>query len=609
MEKELKNVVILFAGDSGDGMQLTGSQFTNTSAHLGNDLSTFPDFPAEIRAPAGTTAGVSGFQLHFGSVDIYSPGDECDVLVAMNAAAFKKNEHKLKEDGLVIADKSGFDGKNLRLAKYADGENPLEKAKENFNVFEIDILGNTKEALKESSLSVKDRDRAKNMFALGFVYWLFTRPLDFTIGWLEQKFKSKPDVLDANIKVLKAGYHFGEITEAYNERYVVNPAPMPSGKYRNITGNKALALGLVAAAEKSGLNLFFGGYPITPASDILHFLSQYKNLGVKTFQAEDEIAAMASVVGASYAGDLAITATSGPGMALKTEAIGLALMLELPAVIVNVQRGGPSTGLPTKTEQADLLQAVYGRNGEAPVPVIAAQSPSDCFEMAFEACRIAVEHMTPVILLSDGYLANGSEPWKFPKSNDLQVIRKVEAQKEGDVYYPYKRNDDLVRGWATPGLEGMEHRVGGLEKEKLTGDVSYDPKNHEIMVKTRAVKVAKIADYIPDAKLSKGADDAELLIVSWGSTYGSITAAMNQLLETGVSVAHLHLRYINPFPKNLESLLKQHKKFLVPEINNGQLVKILRNEFLIDAKPLNKIQGSPFTALEIYNGVLEALNN
>ncbi|MXV39120.1 2-oxoacid:acceptor oxidoreductase subunit alpha [Flavobacteriaceae bacterium Ap0902] len=611
MKKELKNVVILFAGDSGDGMQLTGSQFTNTSAHMGNDLSTFPDFPAEIRAPSGTTSGVSGFQLHFGSIDISSPGDLCDVLVAMNAAAFKKNEHKLRPHGLIIADISGFDKKNLRLAKYEDGVNPLDQVKDQYKIFEIDILKRTKEALKDSDLSTKDKDRSKNMFALGFVYWLFTRPLDFTLSWLKEKFKNNPEILDANIKVLKAGYYYGEITDAFNQRYEVNPAPMAVGTYRNITGNEALALGVIAAAKKADLELFYGGYPITPASDILHHLAKYKNLGVKTFQAEDEIAAMASVIGASYAGDLAITASSGPGIALKTEAIGLACMLELPAVIVNVQRGGPSTGLPTKTEQADLLQAVYGRNGEAPVPVIAARSPQDCFNMAFEACRMAIEHMTPVFLLSDGYIANGSEPWKFPKADDLEEIKKVRASKAepDEKFLPYKRNEDLVRGWAIPGIEGLEHRVGGLEKENLTGNVSYNPENHELMVKLRADKIKKIANYIPEATLSKGTADADLLIVSWGSTFGSITAAMTNLLDEGYSVAHLHLQYINPFPKNLASLLKKFNKFLVPEINQGQLIKLLRSEFLIDAKPLNKTKGTPFTAPEIYSAAVLMLES
>ena len=609
MNTELKQVVILFAGDSGDGMQLTGSQFTTTSALVGNDVSTFPDFPAEIRAPAGTTAGVSGFQLQFGSVDINSAGDECDVMIAMNAAAFKKNKAKLKKDGILIANTSGFDRKNLKLAKYEEDVNPLDSAKEIYDVHEIDILAHTKEALKESNLSTKDKDRAKNMFALGFVYWLFTRPLDYTIAYLEEKFKSKPDVLDANIKVLKAGYHYGEITDTFTERYVVKPAPLPPGNYRNITGNHALALGAIAAAHKANLNLFYGGYPITPASDILHFLASYKYMGVKTFQAEDEIAAMAAVIGASYAGDLAITASSGPGIALKAEGMGLALMLEIPAVIVNVQRGGPSTGLPTKTEQADLMQAMYGRNGEAPIPVFAPKSPNDCFEITFNACKIAVEHMTPVIVLSDGYLANGSEPWRYPNTDDLPEIKKIQPKLTKEEFQPYERNEDFVRSWAIPGTANLEHRVGGLEKRDITGDVSYEPENHELMVKQRQAKVQAIENYIPDAKLDSGSSDADVLIIGWGSTYGAIKAAMLQLQEEGHSVAHLQIQYLNPFPKNLGELLKRHNKFLVPEINQGQLIKILRDRYLIDAKPLNKTQGIPFTAPEIYKAAIRTLNS
>lgn len=607
MNTELKQVVILFAGDSGDGMQLTGSQFTTTSALVGNDVSTFPDFPAEIRAPAGTTAGVSGFQLQFGSVNITSAGDECDVMIAMNAAAFKKNKAKLKKDGILIANTSGFDRKNLKLAKYDEDLNPLDSAKEIYDVHEIDILAHTKEALKESNLSTKDKDRAKNMFALGFVYWLFTRPLDYTIAYLEEKFKSKPDVLDANIKVLKAGYHYGEITDTFTERYVVKPAPLPPGNYRNITGNHALALGAIAASQKANLNLFYGGYPITPASDILHFLASYKYMGVKTFQAEDEIAAMAAVIGASYAGDLAMTASSGPGIALKAEGMGLALMLEIPAVIVNVQRGGPSTGLPTKTEQADLMQAMYGRNGEAPIPVVAPKSPNDCFQITFNACKIAVEHMTPVIVLSDGYLANGSEPWRYPNTDDLPEIKKIQPKLTKEEFQPYERNEHFVRSWAIPGTANLEHRVGGLEKKDITGDVSYDPENHELMVKQRQAKVQAIEKYIPDAELESGASDADLLIIGWGSTYGAIQAAMLQLLEEGHSVAHLQIQYLNPFPKNLGELLKNHKRFLVPEINQGQLIKILRDRYLIDAKPLNKTQGIPFTAPEIYKAAIRTL--
>lgn len=607
MKTELKQAVILFAGDSGDGMQLTGSQFTTTSALIGNDISTFPDFPAEIRAPAGTTAGVSGFQLQFGSVDITSPGDDCDVMIAMNAAALKKNINKLKPNGILIANTAGFDRKNLQLAK-SESENPLEDVKHRFTVFEIDILAHTKEALKDSNLSTKEKDRAKNMFALGFVYWLFTRPLDFTIAYLEEKFKSKPEILEANIKVLKAGYYYGEITDTFTERFIVKAAPLPPGNYRNITGNHALALGAIAAAKKSDLSLFYAGYPITPASDILHFLATYKYMGVKTFQAEDEIAAMAAVIGAAYAGDLAITASSGPGISLKTEAMGLALMLEIPAVIVNVQRGGPSTGLPTKTEQADLMQAMYGRNGESQIPILAPKTPNDCFNIAYQACKIAIEHMTPVIILSDGYLANGSEPWKYPQSEELNEIQKVYPKMNKEDFQPYERNEDLVRGWAIPGTPGLEHRVGGLEKKDITGDVSYDPKNHEIMVKKRQMKVQNIENYIPDAKLEKGAEDAELLIIGWGSTHGAIQAAMNNLIPENYSVAHLQIQNLHPFPKNLGSLLKNHKKFLVPEMNQGQLIKILRDRFLIDAKPLNKTQGIPFTAVEIYKAAIQELN-
>lgn len=607
MKTELKQVVILFAGDSGDGMQLTGSQFTTTSALIGNDISTFPDFPAEIRAPAGTTAGVSGFQLQFGSVDITSPGDDCDVMIAMNAAALKKNINKLKPNGILIANTSGFDRKNLQLSKY-DSETPLEDVKDRFDIYEIDILTHTKEALKESKLSTKEKDRAKNMFALGFVYWLFTRPLDFTIAHLEEKFKNKPEILEANIQVLKAGYYYGEITDTFTERFVVKPAALPPGNYRNITGNHALALGAIAASQKSDLNLFYAGYPITPASDILHFLASYKYMGVKTFQAEDEIAAMAAVIGAAYAGDLALTASSGPGISLKTEAMGLALMLEIPTLIVNVQRGGPSTGLPTKTEQADLLQAMYGRNGEAPIPVLAPKSPNNCFDIAFQASKIAVEHMTPVIILSDGYLANGSEPWKYPKSEDLDNIQKVFPKLNKDEFQPYERNEDLVRAWAIPGTHGLEHRLGGLEKKDITGDVSYEPENHELMVKKRQQKIKNIEKYIPDAKLEKGEEDAELLIIGWGSSYGAIQAAMNNLIPENKSVAHLQLQHLNPFPKNLGSLLKNHKRFLVPEMNQGQLVKILRDQFLIDAKPLSKTQGVPFTAVEIYKAAIKELN-
>ena len=531
--EKLEKVTVLFAGDSGDGIQLTGTQFTNNTALHGNDLSTFPDFPAEIRAPLGTLAGVSGFQINFGSTDVFTPGDLCDVLVVMNAAALKKNLSRLKQRGTIIVNISGFDKRNLRLAGIEENENPLNNnSLEGFKVHEIDVTKITRESLKDSSLSTKDRDRCKNMFVLGFVYWMYNRSLSSSIEFLNSKFKSKPEILEANITVLKAGYHFADTCETFSNRFEVKPAKMPKGLYRNIIGNQATALGLIAASQKSKLDLFYGGYPITPASDILHELAKHKNFGIKTFQAEDEIAGICASIGASFGGDLAVTASSGPGIALKGEALGLAMMLEIPLVIINVQRGGPSTGLPTKTEQADLFQAVYGRNGEAPIPVIAASSPSDCFTMAYEACRIAIEHMTPIFLLSDGYIANGAEPWRFPKSKDLVDInvRFQKERKEDDlVYMPYKRDEKLVRSWAIPGTKGLEHRVGGLEKHQETGNVSYDPENHHQMVKIRAAKVDKIADYIPKQELESGSENSELLVVGWGSTFGAIKTVVREL--------------------------------------------------------------------------------
>ncbi len=606
--KEKDQVVIVFAGDSGDGMQFTGNQFTNTSAQIGNDISTFPDFPAEIRAPQGTLSGVSGFQLHFGSVDITSPGDACDVLVAMNAAALKKNYDKLKPNGILIANESGFDAKNLKLAN-AENEDLIQKAKAQFKVYSIDITKLTKEALKDFSIGTKDKDRAKNMFALGFVYWLYNRPLDFTINYIEKKFKKYPEIINANIHVLKAGYHFGEITDTFTERFLVRPAKMPKGEYRNITGNEAVALGAIAASKKAQLSLFYGGYPITPASDVLHFLSKYKSEGVKTFQAEDEIAAISAVIGASFGGDLAITASSGPGISLKLEAMGLGMMLELPMVILNVQRGGPSTGLPTKTEQSDLLQALYGRNGEAPIPVVAAKSPIDCFAMMFEACKIAIEHMTPVILLSDGYLANGSEPWKFPTENELPLINSQRDFKVDDngILLPYARNNDGVRAWVLPGMEGLEHRVGGLEKENVTGNVSYAPKNHELMVKLRQEKVNSIQNHIPNLQIEYSSSKAKTLILGWGSTYGSIVSATKRLIKEGYEVANAHLQYIYPFPKNTKEILNDYEHIVIPELNQGQLVKLIREQFLVDAKSLTKTQGIPFTSNEIEEYVKEVL--
>lgn len=603
------DVVILFAGDSGDGIQLTGSQFTATSALYGNDISTFPNFPAEIRAPQGTTAGVSGFQIHFGSVEIFTAGDACDVLVVMNAAALKANINQLKSGGIIIANTDGFDAKNLKLAKYSAGVNPLRDGSlAKYTVYEMDVTKITRTALADLGLGTKEMDRSKNMFVLGYIYWMYNRSLENTIEFLKLKFKTRPDLIDANIKVLKAGYNYGDTIEAPMNRFEVKPAPVNKGTYRSIMGNQAAALGLIAAAQKSGLTLFYGTYPITPASDILHELSKHKNFGIKTFQAEDEIAAITSAIGASFGGALGVTASSGPGIALKGEAIGLALMLELPLVILNVQRGGPSTGLPTKTEQADLLQALYGRNGEAPVPVIAAQSPSDCFDMAFEACRLAIEFMTPVFFLSDGYIANGSEPWKFPTAAelpDLTVTFSKNNLKEGEKFLPYKRNEKLAREWAIPGTKGLEHRVGGIEKENETGNISYDPMNHEFMVKTRQAKVDRIADYIPLQAIDNGKEKGKLLILGWGSTYGSIKTAVREAIIEGYDVSHAHVKYINPFPKNLAEVLNNFDKVLIPEINSGQLIKVIRDKFVIDAKGLNKVQGMPFTSAEIKNKIIE----
>ena len=600
-------VTIKFAGDSGDGMQLTGTLFTDNTALTGSDLATFPDFPAEIRAPAGTLAGVSGFQLHFGSKTIYTPGDEVDVLVAMNAAALKRNIEVIKKGGTVIINTDGFDKKNLRLAKYED-ENPLEDSTlEGFQVFKMQITKLTRECLKESSLSTKEKDRCKNMFVLGFLLWRYNRSMDSVLAYLGAKFGKKPDILDANEKVLKAGYHYGETTETFTTTYEVKAAPLKKGTYRNITGNQSLVYGLITAAQKSNLSLFYGSYPITPASDILHALSAHKHFGVKTFQAEDEIAAICAAIGAAYGGDLAITGTSGPGLALKGEAMGLALMLELPLIIINVQRGGPSTGLPTKTEQADLLMALYGRNGESPMPVLAAASPADAFETAFEAARIALQHMTPVLLLSDGYIANGAEPWLVPNSKDIPGINVNFAEKpaEGERFLPYKRDENHVRPWALPGMEGLAHRIGGLEKEAETGDVSYNPANHEYMVKIRAAKVEKVADFIPALEIDSGHTAGDLLILGWGSTYGVIKSVTTELVKEGYKVGHAHLRHLMPFPKNLKEVLHSYKKVLIPEINNGQLSKVIRDKYLTEVMEYNKIQGVPIRHAELKDFVLD----
>ena len=602
--KELKDVTILFAGDSGDGMQFTGSQFSQTVAFFGNDLSTLPDFPAEIRAPSGTIAGVSGFQIHFGSREINSPGDSCDVLVAMNAAALKKNLHKVKQGGILIINSAGFDRKNLALADYE--QNPIESLRESFTIHEIDITKNTLEALKETSLSQKEKDRSKNMFALGFIYWLFSKDVKHTEDYIEKHFSKNSEIKKANIEVLKAGYKYGEIAEVFTERFAVEKAEMQEGIYRSISGNEAVVLGVLSAAQKAGLELFYGGYPITPASDILHYLSKYKPLGVKTFQAEDEIAAMTAVIGAAFAGDLGITATSGPGMALKTEGLGLAFMLELPMVVVNVQRGGPSTGLPTKTEQADLLQAVYGRNGEAPIPVIAAKSPSDCFAAAFQAVKIALEHTTPVILLSDGYLGNGTEPWLIPDFESLPDIHSPYIKEaDGMAYQPYAREENLSRRIAVPGVAGKEHVVGGLEKQDITGHVSYDSANHQKMVKLRAEKFENISASYPPLSIDQGGETGEILLLSWGSSYGSIRDAVKNLLEQNVSVSHLQLRNLAPFPKDLGEVLGRFKKIIIPEINNGQLIKLIQDKYQVKCIPFNKIQGTPFLSAEIEQFVLD----
>ncbi len=611
-EELIKDVVIKFAGDSGDGMQLTGQQFTNNTAMLGIDLATFPDFPAEIRAPIGTLPGVSGFQLHFSSDKVFTPGDIADVLVAMNAAALKVNLKALKPGGKIIVNIEGFDARNLRLANYPEGINPLEDGSlDGYEVIKIDVTKLTRESLKDfAELGNKERDRAKNMFVLGYIYWMYNRSLDNTIEFLKDKFGKKPTILESNIKVLQSGYNYGDTTETFTTRYRVEKAKMTPGVYRSIMGNQALSLGLVAAGEKSGLEVFLGAYPITPASDILHDLSKYKSFGVKTYQAEDEIAAIAAAIGASYGGSLGVTCTSGPGMALKTEAMGLAVMLEIPLVIINIQRGGPSTGLPTKTEQSDLLQAYYGRNGECPMPVIASSTPSDCFDAAYEAVRISVQHMTPVILLSDGYIANGAEPWKFPTTADLEPITvnfKKELAEDEPKFQPYRRDEKLARSWAIPGTPGLEHRIGGLEKQDITGNINYEPENHQHMINVRQAKVDKIADYIPLQKIDSGADKGKVLVLGWGSTFGAIKSAVLQLQAEGHAVSHAHIRHLRPFPKNLGEIIGNFDQVLIPEINNGQLVKIIRDQYMVDAKAFNKVMGIPITKGELVDVIRKML--
>lgn len=597
--EELEKVVIRFVGDSGDGMQLTGTQFSDTSAMLGNDIATFPNYPAEIRAPQGSLYGVSGFQVHIGNSEVSTPGDQVDVLVAMNPAGLKTNLHSVPPGKTIIVDVDSFSSKNLSKAGYET--NPLEdESLESYIVIESPISSFTREALIDSGLDNKGIMRSKNMFALGMVYWMFNRPLEHTEAFIQKKFASKPIVVDANIKALRTGYNYAETIELIPNAYTVAPAKMEPGQYRIIMGNQATAWGFIAAAEKVGRELFLGSYPITPASDILHELSRHKNFGVRTFQAEDEIAGVCSAIGAAYAGAVAITTTSGPGLALKGEAIGLALMTEIPLVIIDVQRGGPSTGLPTKTEQSDLLQAVFGRNGDSPVIVIAASTPSNCFYYSYMSAKLAMEHMTPVILLTDGYIANGAEPWRIMNTDELPDINPPMATPETEGWLPYVRDDEkLAREWAIPGMKGLEHRVGGLEKEKDTGNVNYQPVNHEYMVKIREEKVNRVANYIPELEV-EGAQEGELLVVGWGGTYGALHSAVKFLSEEGHSVGLAHFNFINPLPKNTEEVFSRFKKIIVCELNTGQLVALLRARHQkFNYLKYNKIQGLPFTIMEL----------
>lgn len=604
--EQAEGVVIRFAGDSGDGMQITGTQFTSTTAVVGNDLSTLPDYPAEIRAPAGSLAGVSSFQLNFASREIRTPGDQPDVLVAMNPAALKVNLRDMQAGSIIIVNKDAFNDRNLERAGYKS--NPLEDGSlKDFRLFQIPITTLNQNALAELPLTGKEKDRCKNFFALGMMYWMYDRPLDVTLHWLDDKFKKAPELLKANEMSLKAGYHYAETAEVISIHYKIPSAKHKPGKYRNIMGNQATALGLVAAADRAGKSLLYCSYPITPASDILHELSYHKNFGVKTLQAEDEIAAIGAAIGGAFGGAIAVTGTSGPGLALKSEAINLAIMTELPLVIIDVQRGGPSTGLPTKTEQADLLQAIFGRNGESPIPVIAPATPSECFSMAIESIRLAIQYMTPVLFLSDGYLANGSEPWLIPSVDQLPKIEIRYAEKGDGKFMPFKRDEKtLARPWAVPGTAGLQHRIGGLEKEDVTGNVCYDPLNHDKMVRLRAAKVAGIADDIPNLEVH-GKPEGELLVLGWGGTYGAILSAVERLQAEGLSVSSAHLRYLNPFPKNLGEVLSRFRKVLIPELNLGQLALLIRAKYLVDAKSLTKVHGKPFTIQEIIAGIRKEL--
>ena len=602
--KSVSGITVRLAGDSGDGMQLLGTQLTNTSALAGNDVATFPDFPAEIRAPRGTRAGVSGFQVQFASEEIFTPGDTLDALVVMNPAAMVTNLSDLRKGGILIANEDGFTQKDFKLANVES--NPLDASviEEEYRVFKVPMTKLTREAVSEHGLSPKIADRCKNFFAMGLVYWLFGRSLDPTLRFIEAKFGKKPEVASANEAALRAGWAYGETTEAFGESFQVEAAELTPGTYRNIMGNQALAWGLITASRLSDKELFYGTYPITPASDILHELTKYKHFGVRTFQAEDEIAAVCATIGAAFGGTMAVTASSGPGIALKAEAMGLGMMLEMPMIVINVQRGGPSTGLPTKTEQSDLLQAMFGRNGESPIPVVAPRSPGDCFDIAIEAWRIATECMVPVMLLSDGYIANGSEPWRIPNLDELSEIKvnHPTASDDDEPFMPYLRDQNLSRPWAIPGTEGLMHRIGGLEKENGSGNVSYDPDNHQLMTNIRADKVKKIADRIPDQDVF-GEKSGDLLVVSWGGTYGSCHTAVSQCRADGHRVSHAHLRYLNPMPKNIGDLLRSFDKVLVPELNMGQLRMLLRAEYLVDCIGLNKVQGKPFAVSELVTAI------
>lgn len=613
--EERDAVVIRFAGDSGDGMQLTGTQFTNTSAVFGNDVSTMPDFPAEIRAPAGTLAGVSGFQVNFSNSDILTPGDAAQILVAMNPAALKASLSDVEPHGTIIVNTDAFTQTNLRKAGY--DQDPLHDGSlREYHVVEVPMTTLNREALKDiEGLSTKEKDRSQNFFALGLAFWMFDRPLDVTLDWVKKKFAKTPALMEANTRSLQTGYNFGDTSRIFQQRYRIRPATLPPGTYRKVTGNSAMAMGLVTAAYKMNKPLFYGTYPITPASDILHSLAPLRHFDVRTFQAEDEIAAMGSVIGAAFGGALAVTGTSGPGIALKSEGMNLAIALELPMVIINVQRGGPSTGLPTKTEQSDLLQAMFGRNGESPIAILAPRSPSDCFDIAIEACRLAVRAMTPVMILSDGFLANSSEPWQIPDAGAIPIIDVYHPQGsnsnggvDGDEHFlPYLRDPEtLARPWALPGTPGLEHRIGGLSKAPVTGNVSYNPLHHEQMVRERAEKIARLADIIPEQDVF-GPDEGELLFVSWGGTYGAVRSGVNIAQQRGYAVAHAHLRYLNPFPRNLRDVLSRYRQVIVPELNGGQLAFLLRGRYALNIQSFTKMHARPFTISEITSKIEQVL--